>query len=217
MVFPFHHRRANQREKPPSQRLPSGSARNRNGGRAGPTSLPGLLTREGGRGGREAKPSRAKQTAGGRSGFRAVFAFLRRAIGTEAGPVIGTGAGISSSEQARGENRIERIHLRRNRPQLSQMGKFTPETDPPARANQRERGAARNKETEAGADFGKYFQRPRPEAGEQGAESRERGKFRNVFTSHRRNIGPEAGAVIGTGAGSAERADQERGLRGEGV
>lgn len=48
-------------------------------------------------------------------------------------------------------------------------------------------------------------------------ESRERGKFRNVFTSHRRNIGPEAGAVIGTGAGSAERADQERGLRGEGV
>lgn len=41
------------------------------------------------------------------------------------------------------------------------------------REPERGQGAARNKTPEAGADFGKYSKRPRPEAGEQRARSRE--------------------------------------------
>lgn len=212
MVFPFHHRRANQREKPPSQRLPSGSARNRNGGRAGPTSLPWFANQRGGPGGERGQTEQGEtnRRRPERVSRRVCFPASSHRNGGRAGHRNRSGDQQQRTSQGR-KNRIERIHLRRNRPQLSQMGKFTPETDQPARANQRERGATRNKTPEAGADFGKYFQRPRPEAGEQGA-----GKVseRVHFPPSKHRAGGRSrhrtGAGISRASGPRERFEGER-------
>ena len=168
MVFPFHHRRANQREKPPSQRLPSGSARNRNGGRAGPTSLPGLLTREGGRGGE--RPNRAGRNKPPEAGAGFAPCLLscvepsERRPGRSSEPERGSAAANKPGEKTESSGSTSG-GIGRNFPKWESSPRK--QIHPPGR--NRERGAARNKKTEAGADFGKYFQRPRPEAGEQGA------------------------------------------------